>query len=653
MKKGIIPIFIILSILLCTPLVSAYDILIRWESNRAGYNQLVYHCNDSMCSDVDPEPLIEHYTETIEEFTLIQTQEGGTQYHAFYFYKSGYAPNSFILTTHRRTEDYQNFDIIDFQKIEDTRADIDALTISNSNPQAGDEVTVTATIASAFSMATADSGIPEFIPPELNEYYSSLIDVYISIVDSEDNIVDTHVEQLDIFVDETQDTTYTWTATEAGEYRAVVTTEVADEQADQDSMQPQLQEQPFTIFSGTTTINAVIDSPTQDQTINQGERIEFSGHAEDQYGNTIRAHTYYWEFEHQTNPDHSFGFIDQNLGFVTFNNPGEYQVTFNVHDSLGNSDSAQVMVTVLEQTQEQYPPEVTIYSPTQNQEISNTHTITWSATDRNQPDSTLQIKLEYRMQQSFLQRLFGFLFNNDWVTIADLPSNPSSYAWDTTQIQNGEYELRITATDNTQIEGDDTVLFEINNEEEQGIPVASFTLYKRQSFTVRLDASESYDPNGEILSYEWDFGDGKTGYGETKEHIYQRAGDYTITLTVTDNDGNTAQTTQQVSFESDERPTETKKHKFTISRIIQKPKEDTIDLYIYLKNKGTEKEKIRLTASILKTSEHSIRDLKLRKNQGAIEWVSLEKPKTSGKYIIQVQAHSKDHNEIRYVVVNI
>jgi uncharacterized repeat protein (TIGR01451 family) len=37
-----------------------------------------------------------------------------------------------------------------------------------------------------------------------------------------------------------------------------------------------------------------------------------------------------------------------------------------------------------------------------------------------------------------------------------------------------------------------------------------------------------------IVSWEWDFGDGSTGSGETTEHIYTTPGVYDVTLTVTD-----------------------------------------------------------------------------------------------------------------------
>ncbi len=60
--------------------------------------------------------------------------------------------------------------------------------------------------------------------------------------------------------------------------------------------------------------------------------------------------------------------------------------------------------------------------------------------------------------------------------------------------------------------------------------------------TVIFSATGSYDLQGDIVSYHWEFGDGKTGTGETVQHTYIQGDYYVVTLTVTDESGEVAQT---------------------------------------------------------------------------------------------------------------
>ncbi|MBI5208135.1 MAG: PKD domain-containing protein [Candidatus Firestonebacteria bacterium] len=57
---------------------------------------------------------------------------------------------------------------------------------------------------------------------------------------------------------------------------------------------------------------------------------------------------------------------------------------------------------------------------------------------------------------------------------------------------------------------------------------------------VNFDGSLSYDTDGIIVSYQWNFGDGTTGDGVKVNHNYNSTGVYTVTLTVTDNRGDIA-----------------------------------------------------------------------------------------------------------------
>jgi WD40 repeat protein/uncharacterized caspase-like protein len=71
-------------------------------------------------------------------------------------------------------------------------------------------------------------------------------------------------------------------------------------------------------------------------------------------------------------------------------------------------------------------------------------------------------------------------------------------------------------------------------------PVARFAFFPAAPATgniVSYNGSTSSDPDGTISSFKWDFGDGAATWGESVTHVFTRSGTYTVTLTVTDNDG--------------------------------------------------------------------------------------------------------------------
>jgi PKD repeat protein len=76
-------------------------------------------------------------------------------------------------------------------------------------------------------------------------------------------------------------------------------------------------------------------------------------------------------------------------------------------------------------------------------------------------------------------------------------------------------------------------------------PTANFTFTTTDLTATFTDAST--DPDGSIVSWNWDFGDGGTSMLQNPSHTYLAAATYTVSLTVTDDDSSTGNTSKSVT----------------------------------------------------------------------------------------------------------
>jgi len=218
----------------------------------------------------------------------------------------------------------------------------------------------------------------------------------------------------------------------------------------------------------------------------------------------------------------TWNFGDGNITTVTssiithsYADNGTYTVTLTVTDNDGATNSASAVKTVLNRA----PVAIFTESATT---VYTKETITFNATG------------SYDLDGSIVS--FTWNFGDGNITIVTSPTITHAYS------DNGTYTVTLTVKDNDGATASSSSIKTVLNR----APVAVFTESATTVYTnevIYFNASASYDLDGSIISYVWTFGDGTNANGVAVSHAYSENGIYTVTLTITDNDGATATTT--------------------------------------------------------------------------------------------------------------
>jgi hypothetical protein len=119
-------------------------------------------------------------------------------------------------------------------------------------------------------------------------------------------------------------------------------------------------------------------------------------------------------------------------------------------------------------------------------------------------------------------------------TFLDNGDDTGDFSWTPNPVDAGTHDLSLCGSDGaaSSCEAVHIAVTATNNppHADPGGPYAGGT-----GQVVVFDGSGSSDPDGNALTYDWNFGDGNTGTGVTATHVYGTAGNYNVSLMVTDN----------------------------------------------------------------------------------------------------------------------
>ncbi|UCD12939.1 MAG: PKD domain-containing protein [Thermoplasmatales archaeon] len=135
----------------------------------------------------------------------------------------------------------------------------------------------------------------------------------------------------------------------------------------------------------------------------------------------------------------------------------------------------------------------------------------------------------------------GEIIGWKWISTIDGVIN-SNRSFNSSVLSTGAHTINFQVMDNdNEWSEQDIETLIINHNSSQHTPIANAggPYSSGVNEEINFNGSASYH-DGQIIEYLWDFGDGTTGTGESQIHTYIAPGNYSIMLTVTDENGNTS-----------------------------------------------------------------------------------------------------------------
>jgi len=107
------------------------------------------------------------------------------------------------------------------------------------------------------------------------------------------------------------------------------------------------------------------------------------------------------------------------------------------------------------------------------------------------------------------------------------------FSWTPSPADAGTYSLTFSVSDGHASDSE-TITLTVAADNNPPVAVSGGPYSGGSGLPIQFNGTGSSDPDGNNLSYAWDFGDGSTGTGATPTHAYTFAGTYIVSLTVSD-----------------------------------------------------------------------------------------------------------------------